>query len=157
SFLGGFATCLVNQDAAHGLGGGGEEVAAAVPVLGLFDIHQAQIGLVDQGRGLEGLSRLFLSQQLGREPAQFVVDQGDEWLGGGRVALLDGRQDARDLTHWRNHAGRGGTVWWSILDGVACRQHALDNNGSDKVEALVRRAGAEADRAQDAGWDGSLD
>src|SRR5262249_54967602 len=54
-------------------------------------------------------------------------------------------------------AGRGGTVWWSILDGAACRQHALDNNGSDNVEALAPLTGGEADPAQDAGWAGSLD
>src|SRR5262249_45057919 len=36
-----------HQNAAHGLGRGSEEVAATVPVLGLFDVHQAQVGLVD--------------------------------------------------------------------------------------------------------------
>ena len=40
---------------------------------------------------------------------------------------------------------------WSILDGAACRQHALDNDGSDNVKALIRPAGAEADRVRYAG------
>src|SRR5262249_19803827 len=88
---------------------------------------------------------------------QLIVDQRQELRGGVRIALLDGGQDARDLTHWRHRADRGGTAWWSIPDGAARRQHALENDGSDNVEALIRLAGAEADRAQDAGRSGSLD
>jgi hypothetical protein len=38
-------------DAARGLGGG-EEVAAAVEVLRCLDVHQPEVGVVDQGRGL---------------------------------------------------------------------------------------------------------
>jgi hypothetical protein len=48
----------VDQHAAHSFGGGGEEVAAAVPVRGLFRVHQSQIRLVDQGSGLKCLARL---------------------------------------------------------------------------------------------------
>jgi hypothetical protein len=44
-FLGPLAAGAFDQDAAHV--GGGEEVAAAVPVLGPLGIHQAQVGLVD--------------------------------------------------------------------------------------------------------------
>jgi hypothetical protein len=40
---------------------------------------------------------------------------------------------------------------WSILDGAARRHHARDNDGSDNVKALIRPAGAEADRVQYAG------
>src|SRR5262249_998237 len=64
-----FATCLLNQDAAHGLGGSGEEVAAAVPALGLLRIDQPEVGLVDQGRGLERLPGLLLGQPLRRQLA----------------------------------------------------------------------------------------
>src|SRR5262249_41315679 len=99
---------IVDEDAAHGLGGGREEVTAAVPVLGLFDVHQPQVRLVDQGGGLEGLARLLLGQPLGREPAQFVVDQRQELRGGGRIALLDGRQDTGDVAHAVKHNRRRG-------------------------------------------------
>jgi hypothetical protein len=92
---------LVDEDAAHGLGGGGEEVAPAVPVLDLVHVHQPEVRLVDQGGGLEGLARLLLGQLLRRQPAQLLVDQ-QQLVGGARVALLDGRQDARDLTHRRH-------------------------------------------------------
>ena len=52
-----------------------------------------------QGRGLERLPRLLLGQLLRRQLAQLVVDQRQELLGGVRVALLDGGQDAGDITH----------------------------------------------------------
>ena len=68
---------------------------------------QPEVGLVDQGRGLERLARLLLRQPLGGELAQLVVDQGQELLGRLGVALLDGREDvghvvhgARELASW---------------------------------------------------------
>ena len=74
----------------HGLGGGGEEVPPAVPARGVARAYEAQVGLVDQGRGLEGLPGPLLGQLLGRQPAQLVIDQRQELLGGAPVALLDG-------------------------------------------------------------------
>ena len=52
---------------------------------------------MDQGRGLEGLARLLLSEPLGGQLAQLVVDQRQELLGRLGVALLDGREDAGDV------------------------------------------------------------
>src|SRR5262249_21188977 len=89
----------VDEDAAHGLGGGSEEMPAAVPVPFLVVPDQAQVGLVNQGGGLERLSRLLVGQLLGGELAQLVVDQRQELLCGRGVALLDGGQDAGDFTH----------------------------------------------------------
>ena len=60
---------------------------------------EPQVGLVDQGGRLERLPRLLLGQLLGRQLAQLVVDQRQELLGGVRVALLDGGQDAGDVGH----------------------------------------------------------
>jgi hypothetical protein len=75
--------------------------------LGLGPADQAQVGLVDQGGGGKSLPG-GLARQPGRgEPAQLVVDQGQHLLGGVGVALLDGGQDAGNLTHRRHHkAGR---------------------------------------------------
>jgi hypothetical protein len=110
----------VDEDAAHGLGRGGEEVAAAVPELGLFHVHESEIRLMDQGRGLQRLAGLFLSEPLGREFAELLVDQRQELLGGVRVALFDGGQDAGDLAHRRHQKGEcpvgtaphGGREFW---------------------------------------------
>jgi hypothetical protein len=107
AFVGLLAAGLLDEDAAHGLSGGGEEVAAAVPGLRRFGVHQAQVRLVDQGGGLERLARLLLRHPLGRQLTQLVVDQRQELFGGRRVALLDGGQDARDFAHGGFRNGRG--------------------------------------------------
>ena len=57
------AAGLLDQDAAHGLGGGGKEMAPAVPV-SLRRADQPQVRLVDEGSGLQRLPRLFLGQLL---------------------------------------------------------------------------------------------
>jgi hypothetical protein len=49
---------------------------ATVKVLGLLDIHKPQVGLVDQGGGLQRLPGLLPGQLLRGELAQFVVHQG---------------------------------------------------------------------------------
>jgi hypothetical protein len=43
--------------------------AAAVPVLGFVHVHQPQVGLVKQRRGLERLTGLLLGQLVGRQLA----------------------------------------------------------------------------------------
>ena len=62
-------------------------------------VHQPEVRLVDQGRGLERLAGLLLGQLLGGQLAQLVVDQRQELLGRLRVALLDGREDAGHVLH----------------------------------------------------------
>jgi hypothetical protein len=96
------------KDAAHGFGGGGEEVAAAVPAPRLLDVHQSQVRLVDQRGRLQRLARFLLGKPLGGEPAEFVVDQRQQLLGGGSVTLLDGGQDTRGLAHKVQHNRRIG-------------------------------------------------
>src|SRR5262245_56666013 len=73
----------IEGNAPHRSGGGGEEVAAIVEVL---VTDQAQIGFMNQGRRFKGLARLLLSEPLGRKPAQLVVDQRQELVGGVRIA-----------------------------------------------------------------------
>ena len=60
----------------------------------LAGVDEPEIGLVDQGRGLEGLAGLLLRQLPGRQLAQLVIDQRQELLGRLGVAVLDGREDA---------------------------------------------------------------
>ena len=67
ALLAALAAGVLDQDAAHGLGGGGEEVAAVGE--GLVRVgRQAQVGLVDQGGGVERLARL-LAGHLRAPPA----------------------------------------------------------------------------------------
>ena len=51
------AAGVLDEDAAHGLGGGGEEVARGRPSPGRSAADQPQVRLVDQGGRLEGLAR----------------------------------------------------------------------------------------------------
>ena len=62
-----------------------------------------------QGGGLKGLTGLLLSQFVGRQLAKLVVDQRQQLRGGVRVAVLDGRQDARDIGHGCGTWGRDDT------------------------------------------------
>ena len=93
------AASVFDQDPAHRLRGRGEEVGAAVPLrLGIF-ADEPEIGLVHQIGRLEGLPRGLASEPLGGQLAQFLVDQGQELLGCLQVALLDRREDLRDVVH----------------------------------------------------------
>ena len=66
-----------------------------------LSVHQAEIRLVHQGRRLERLAGPLLGQLPRGQPAQLVVDQRQELVGGLRVALLDRPEDMRDVVHWR--------------------------------------------------------
>jgi hypothetical protein len=90
----GLAARVLDEDAAHGLGGGGEEMTATAPARVLRP-DQPQIRLVHQGRRLERLAGLLLRQLLCRQLAQLVVNQGQKSLGRLRLTLLDRREDAR--------------------------------------------------------------
>src|SRR5262249_49387207 len=79
----------------------------AVPVLRLLRVHQPKVRFVDERGGLERLARLLLRHPLGRQLAQLVVDQRQQLRGGGRVALLDGAQDTRDVGHSGQSTARG--------------------------------------------------
>src|SRR6516162_5367451 len=72
----------IDKDAAHRLRSGGEEVAAAVPMLRLLAFHQPQICLVNQGGCLERLSWFFLRQLLGSKLPKLVVNQRQQLLSG---------------------------------------------------------------------------
>ncbi len=67
----------VNEDAAHGLGGGREEVPAAVPPGGRVTPDQSDVRLVDQRSRLQGLARFLLGHPGDGELAQLVVDEGE--------------------------------------------------------------------------------
>ena len=54
---------------------------------------------MNQRRGPERLAGLLVAQFLFGDPAQFVVDQGQQLVGGLRVAILDGAQKPGDMVH----------------------------------------------------------
>src|SRR5262249_8126090 len=99
AFLGLFSAGGIDEDSAHGLGGGGEEVPPAVPVSRESVPDQPNVRLVNKGCGLERLTGL-LTRQPGRgEVAQVGVDQGKAVRRRPRIARLDRIQDLCDVGH----------------------------------------------------------
>jgi hypothetical protein len=95
---------LLDEDAAHGLGGSGEKVTAAVPALERDPAHEPQVRFMDKGGGLKCLPRFLLGQSVGSELAQFLVHQRQQLPRSGRIALLDVIQDAGNFAHG-HHSG----------------------------------------------------
>jgi hypothetical protein len=88
------AAGVLDEDAAHGLGGGREEVAAVVSEDLLVGADQAQIGLIHQvGRG-ERLPVGFVGQ-----PTEFVVNDRQELGGGVGVAGLRRIEETGNRRH----------------------------------------------------------
>ncbi len=57
----------IDHNPAHGLGRGGEEVPAAIPMLDLFGIDQSNVGLMHECSRLERLAWFFLRQPSHRQ------------------------------------------------------------------------------------------
>src|SRR5262249_22314313 len=89
----------IDQDAAHGLGGGGKEVPAALPARPLGGPDQPEGRLVNQGGRLEGLVGRFARQPRRPELPQLVVDEGEQFGGGRGAAGRRGAQESRRLGH----------------------------------------------------------
>jgi hypothetical protein len=92
------AAGALHKNPSHGFRGGNEEMSAAVPTLG-FISNQPEVRLVNQGGRLEGLAWWFVGQLLSGKQTQLLIDQGQELVRSFRVPLLNGVQDACDITH----------------------------------------------------------
>ena len=71
---------VVDENASHRLGCGGKEMTAVFK-LRVFVSDQPQPGFVNQGRGLERVSRRFIAHLARREPAQLLVNQRQQLTG----------------------------------------------------------------------------
>ena len=137
AFLSMFAAGVLDEDAAHRFGRGGDEVPPIVPVRFVLRADQAQVGLVDQGGGLQRLPGGLVGHLVVGELAQLLVDEGQQLLRGRRIALLDGVQDLRDLTHECNYSPRR-KEHQDPADAPSCpvedRMHLLkEKNGTVRV------------------------
>ena len=94
-----FAASVLDHDAAHRLGSGGEEVSAVVPRLGRVVAGETQVRFVYQGGRVERLAGFLAGELPRRQLAQFVVDQRQELVRGVGLAPLDLTEDAGHLTH----------------------------------------------------------
>jgi hypothetical protein len=128
------ASGVFDEDAAHGLGG--EKMTAAVPMLSLVHIDEAQVCLMDEGGGFERLSRLFLGELPCCESAQFVVDQWQKLRRGRWVAFLDRGQNVRNLGHG-TEAGRKNNFYKSNRNYSNCKS-CINRACFESAQAGVR-------------------
>jgi hypothetical protein len=97
--LGGVApTGVVDEDQAHGLGGGGEEVAAVGDVGEGVAVEESEEDLVDEGGGLEGVAGPLAAQEPAGDAAQLGVDGADESLLGVLAAGADLAEEGGQIT-----------------------------------------------------------
>ncbi len=115
------AAGFLNQNAAHGLGRRGEEVAATVPGRGLPVLGQAQPGLVDQRGRLEGLAGRQLSHLVAGKAAQFLVDQREQLLRLLGFTAVDRIQKPRYFTHESERIMRQSPPLASIVNSIVNR------------------------------------
>ena len=102
--LGALAPGVVDQNAAHGFGSGGEKMGAAIPLL-VFVADEPQPGFMHQRGGLQRLSGCFVRHLRRRQLAQLLIDQREQIPGGLLVAVLDRVEDLRDVAHRPSIAG----------------------------------------------------
>ena len=90
-------TRVVHQDAPHQRCSHREEVRAVAPVHGI-DPGQAQVNLVDQGRGLQRVAVALVAHVVVGEAAQFLVNDRHEALSGGGIVIRPIGQKLGDLS-----------------------------------------------------------
>lgn len=56
-------------------------------------------------RRLKGMTRGFAGHFAGGDPAQLGIDQGEQILGGSRIAVFNGVEDARNVAHSAQGSG----------------------------------------------------
>src|SRR5271165_2125688 len=71
------APCMLNQNAPHQLGRNGKKVCAILPLHALV-IHQAHVGLIDQGRGLQHETGTLALHVVARQTVEFLINDGGQ-------------------------------------------------------------------------------
>ena len=90
---------IVDKNPSHGFGGRREEMPSIIPLWIARCARQPQVRFVHQHRRLQRLAWLFLGELLGGKFTKLVVHQGQQLLGGLRIAMVDGVQDSGDFVH----------------------------------------------------------
>ena len=94
----------LDEDPAHGLRRGAEEVPPAPPA-GLGGADQPQVRLVNERGGLQRQTGLLVPHPLVGQAAQLFVDQRQELPGGLGITLFQARKHFGDGTWCRIHHG----------------------------------------------------
>ena len=98
-----FSPGAFDENVAHGLGGGGEKMSAVLPSWHLSG-SQPQPRFVNQRRGLESVARGLLRHLDRGQAAQPLVNQRQQFLRSGDIAMRHGFENVRDVAHGKNGA-----------------------------------------------------
>jgi hypothetical protein len=90
-----------DEDAAHGLGGGREEMPTAVPPIVVGWPDQSEVRFMDQCGWLKGVVRRFAGHPHSRELPQLFIDKREQIGGSLAVASHGGVQKERHIGHDR--------------------------------------------------------
>ena len=91
-----FAAGAINENPPHGFRGCGEKMRAVLPA-GIAVADEAQPGFMDKCGWLQRLARGFVGHLVGGQPAQFFVDQRQQFV---RRMFLPGANRNKELGHW---------------------------------------------------------
>ncbi len=95
------APSVLHQNATHGSRSSREEVTLSIPFTVAVGTDQAQVGLVNQGSRLNGLSWRLTLEFLGRQGAKFLVDDRQEFVGSLAIALFECQEEPGNVVHRR--------------------------------------------------------
>jgi hypothetical protein len=88
---------VLDEDAAHRLGRGVEEMSPVRPPERLI-AKQAQVRLMDQGGGLKGVPGALLGHTLLRDGAELGIHKLEQLIGGAGSTRLHGSDQPRDVS-----------------------------------------------------------
>ncbi len=72
---------MIHEDLPHHLRRQRKEMNSALPIGGLT-VHQTEIGFVDKSGGLQGVITALPGKVFLRNPAQLIVDEGNQRVSG---------------------------------------------------------------------------
>ena len=92
---------MFDQDAPHQLSRNGKKMGAILPLHAPV-IHQAHVGLINQGRRLKAVAGPLASDVALGKAVEFVIDDGGQLVERGAVSAAPGTEQAAYLTaRWR--------------------------------------------------------
>src|SRR5215469_12487745 len=95
---------VIDEDAAHHVGGKADEVCVVLP-LDVLLLGDSKVGLVDKGGGLESMVAPFAAHVAFGEAVELGVDERQELVGGSLVPAIHRLQQKRDFAG----SGHGGS------------------------------------------------
>ena len=89
---------MLHKNATHQLRRDGEKMSAILPLHALI-IHQAHVGFIDQGRGLEAVAGALPFHVAAREAAKLVINDGGQPRERAMVAVAPGAEELAYVVH----------------------------------------------------------